>query len=91
MSAAWWNGRLVAAEEVALAPDDAGFLHGDGLFETLRVDGGRVRDLDAHLDRLLDSLPRIDLEIPERRRALAAAVRAVAKAAPRRRRGCGSR
>jgi branched-chain amino acid aminotransferase len=83
VSAAWWNGRLVAAEEVAIAPDDAGVLHGDGLFETLRVDGGRVRDLDAHLDRLFASLPRIDLEIPERRRALAATVRVVAKAAPR--------
>ncbi|HEX5761348.1 MAG TPA: aminotransferase class IV [Thermoanaerobaculia bacterium] len=81
-AAAWWNGRPVAAEAVALAPDDAGF-RGDGLFETLRVDGGRVRDLDAHLDRLLAGLLRIDLPIPEGRRELAAAVRAVAKAAPR--------
>ncbi|MGH9362864.1 MAG: aminotransferase class IV [Thermoanaerobaculia bacterium] len=80
---AWWNGRLVAPEAVALSPEDAGFRQGDGLFETLRVDAGRARDLDAHLDRLFAGLPRIELELPEGRDTLAAAVAAVAEAAPR--------
>ena len=67
MSLAWWNGQGVASEAVRIAPDDAGFLHGDGLFETLRVDDGLARDVAAHLDRLLASLPRLEIEIPENR------------------------
>jgi branched-chain amino acid aminotransferase len=83
MSLSWWNGREVPADEVRIAPDDAGFLHGDGLFETLRVDDGQARDVGAHLDRLLASLPRVEIEIPEDRRALEEAVAAVAFAGPR--------
>ncbi len=79
---AWWNGRLVDPAGITLAPEDAGLL-GDGLFETLRVDDGFARDVEAHLDRLFASLPRIDLEIPESRDELASAVAAVAEAAPR--------
>jgi branched-chain amino acid aminotransferase len=83
MSLSWWNGREVPADEVRIAPDDAGFLHGDGLFETLRVDDGQARDVGAHLDRLLASLPRVEIEIPEDRRALEEAITAVAFAGPR--------
>ncbi|HEY3569537.1 MAG TPA: aminotransferase class IV [Thermoanaerobaculia bacterium] len=80
---AYWNGRLVPFEEVRIAPDDAGFLFGDGLFETLRVDDGRPRDLSAHLDRLLAGLERLGIAIPESRCDLGRAVTEVAKAAPR--------
>jgi branched-subunit amino acid aminotransferase/4-amino-4-deoxychorismate lyase len=83
MSRAWWNGRLVPAEEVRIAPDDPGFLFGDGLFETLRVDGGRPRDLPAHLDRLYAGLHRLGIELPERLCDLGHAVFEVAQAAPR--------
>ncbi len=79
----WWNGRLVAAEAVALSPEDAGLLQGDGLFETLRVDEGRARDVPAHLDRLFAGLPRLDLEVPEGPEELSGAIAAVAAAAPR--------
>jgi branched-chain amino acid aminotransferase len=80
---AWWNGRTVPVEEVRIAPDDAGFLFGDGLFETLRVDGGRPLDVPAHLDRLLAGLRRIGIDLPEDRDGLAEAIAAVASAAPR--------
>ncbi|HEY2293316.1 MAG TPA: aminotransferase class IV [Thermoanaerobaculia bacterium] len=83
MSLSYWNGRLVPAGEVRIAPDDAGFLFGDGLFETLRVDGGRPRDLSAHLDRLLAGLERLAIDTPESRCDLGHAVNEVAKAAPR--------
>lgn len=79
----FWNGRMVPAKTVQISPGDAGFLSGDGLFETLRVDDGRARDVEAHLDRLLAGLPRVEIEIPEDREALAEAVAAVAAAAPR--------
>lgn len=82
MSLAYWNGRLVPREEVRLSPDDSGFLFGDGLFETLRVDTGRARDVEAHLDRLLAGLRRVRIGIPEDRRGLRRAVAQVAEAAP---------
>ncbi len=83
MSLSWWNGRTVPAGEVRISPDDSGFLFGDGLFETLRVDDGRARDVEAHLDRLLAGLRRVEIDLPEDRRALEQAVAEVAAAAPR--------
>lgn len=83
MSLAWWNGRLVPPGEVRIDPGDPGFLMGDGLFETLRVEGGRPVDVDAHLDRLLSGLKRIGVDLPEDRLDLSRAVESVAEAAPR--------
>lgn len=79
----WWNGRLVPAGEVRIAPDDAGFLAGDGLFETLRVDDGTAHDVAAHLDRLLAGLRRIGIVLPESRDGLEHAIASVAAQAPR--------
>ena len=83
MSLAYWNGRIVPEPEIGIAPDDDGLLFGDGLFETLRVDSGAARDVEAHLDRLLDGLRRIGIDLPEDREELARAVSAVAEDAPR--------
>lgn len=83
MSRAWWNGRLVSAEEVRIPADDPGFLFGDGLFETLRVDEGRPRDLPAHLDRLYAGLHRLGIELPEPLCDLGRAVFEVAQGASR--------
>ena len=83
MSLAYWNGRLVPEAEIGIAPDDAGLLFGDGLFETLRVDRGAARDVAAHLDRLLEGLLRIGIDLPEDREELERAVSAVAEDAPR--------
>jgi len=83
MSLAWWNGRFVHRDEVNISPDDAGFRFGDGLFETLRVDDGAAQDIEAHLDRLFASLPRIALELPDDRGGLERAIAEVATQAPR--------
>jgi len=82
VSLTYWNGQVLPRGEVHLPPDDPGFLFGDGLFETLRVDDGRARDVEAHLDRLLAGLRRVKIEIPEDRRGLRRAVAQVAEAAP---------
>jgi branched-subunit amino acid aminotransferase/4-amino-4-deoxychorismate lyase len=81
VSLAYWNGRVLPRGEVHLPPDDPGFLFGDGLFETLRVDDGRARDVEAHLDRLLAGLRRVKIEIPEDRKGLRRAVAQIAEAA----------
>lgn len=79
----YWNGRAVPSAEVRISPEDAGFLMGDGLFETLRVEDGQALDVEAHLDRLLAGLRRVEIEIPEGRDALTEAVDAVARTSPR--------
>ena len=79
MSLAYWNGRLVPMGEVRLGVGD---MLGDGLFETLRVDLGQAGDVEAHLDRLFEGLPRVGIDPPEDREALAAAVLQVAGASP---------
>ncbi len=83
MSLCWWNGRTVPPEEIRIPPDDSGFLFGDGLFETLRVDGGQARDVEAHLDRLFAGLWRVAIDLPESRQALETAVNEIAASAPR--------
>jgi branched-subunit amino acid aminotransferase/4-amino-4-deoxychorismate lyase len=83
MSLAYWNGRTVPGQDIGISPDDAGFLFGDGLFETLRVDLGAARDVEAHLDRLLEGLRRIGIDLPEDREEIQRAVSTIAEAAPR--------
>jgi branched-subunit amino acid aminotransferase/4-amino-4-deoxychorismate lyase len=83
VSLAWLNGQAVPADAVRIAPDDEGFLFGDGLFETLRVEDGRALDITAHLDRLYSGLQRIEIEIPDDRGTLAGAIAVVAAKAAR--------
>jgi para-aminobenzoate synthetase component 1 len=49
---AWHNGRLVPLAEATVPVTDLGLSRGYGLFETMRVDGGRAPLLADHLARL---------------------------------------
>ncbi len=57
------NGEFLPAREARISIFDGGFLHGAGLFETMRADYGKVFRLDAHLDRLLTSAGKLALPI----------------------------
>ncbi|HEX2642394.1 MAG TPA: aminotransferase class IV [Thermoanaerobaculia bacterium] len=83
MSLAYHDGRLLPLADIRISPNDAGFLLGDGLFETLRVEDGRAWDVPGHLDRLFAGLERIGVQLPETRCEIAAALTAVAADAPR--------
>lgn len=48
----WLNGRLVESDRPVIRADDRGLLLGDGIFETLLAEDGRIACLDAHLARL---------------------------------------
>lgn len=50
----------------AIADADRGLAYGDGLFETMRVYGGRVPWWDAHWSRLQQGAERLRLRVPER-------------------------
>jgi len=51
-------------EDAKISVWDHGLLYGDGIFEGIRVYGGRVFCCREHLDRLYDSARMINLEIP---------------------------
>lgn len=57
------NGEFVPATEARITIYDGGFLHGAGLFETMRADYGKVFRLDEHLDRMLNSAGKLGLPI----------------------------
>ena len=49
------NGQLIPYDDARIAPGDTGFLHGAGLFETLRVHNSKPFRLAQHLARLTAS------------------------------------
>ncbi|MBI4716204.1 MAG: aminotransferase class IV family protein [Planctomycetes bacterium] len=55
----WLNGEFVAAETARIGVFDGGWLHGAGLFETMRAENGRVFRLESHLQRLQASAARL--------------------------------
>ncbi|MDD5451698.1 MAG: aminotransferase class IV [Desulfovibrionales bacterium] len=49
------NGDIIDGRKACLSAFDRGFLYGDGFFETMRAEKGRVLSLEAHLERLYQS------------------------------------
>ena len=68
-------------EAPALHVDDAGFLRGLAVFETIRVYGGQPFRLEAHLDRLTASAAQLGLPPVDRSGLLVAVADALAAAA----------
>lgn len=58
------DGRIVPVAEAKISVFDHGLLYGDGVFEGLRVYGGKIFKLAAHIQRLFDSAKAIRLAIP---------------------------
>jgi branched-chain amino acid aminotransferase len=74
------NGSLVPAAEARLPLLDHAVLYGDGLFETLRVYGGRFFRLEAHLERLQASSGQLRLSLPWSADSLVGALRDTVRA-----------
>ncbi len=72
----WMNGGLVDRESARVSVFDHGLLYGDGVFEGLRLYGGRVFRLGDHLARLEAGAKALGLAIPGGTAALAEAVKA---------------
>ncbi len=60
----WLNDDLIHISQARVSVNDRGFLYGDGLFETLRAEAGRVQFLAEHLDRLEASARVFNLPFP---------------------------
>jgi len=61
----WVDGRLLPADVPHLSVYDRGFQLGDGVFETLRVRGGRPTELAEHIARLRHSAAGLDIPLPD--------------------------
>ncbi len=57
------DGRAIADPAHAIAVNDRGLNYGDGVFETMFLRDGRVRFLDAHLQRLQTSCERLGIAL----------------------------
>lgn len=58
------TGRIVPEDQATVSVFDHGLLYGDGVFEGIRVYGGKVFLEKEHIDRLYESALAIRLEIP---------------------------
>jgi len=63
-NAVWLNGRIIPAAEASLSIFDRGFTLGDGVFETLRVKGGRPLWLSDHIARLREGAGTLGIPVP---------------------------
>jgi aminodeoxychorismate lyase len=66
------NGRLVTRYRATVSVFDRGFLYGDGLFETIRVAGGKPFLWREHLRRLGNGAKFLGIKIPFTRQQLKA-------------------
>jgi len=76
----WLNDKLVDQADAKISVFDHGLLYGDGVFEGIRVYGGRVFELEAHLRRLYESAKVIRLEISMGKTELVAAIKRTVEA-----------
>jgi branched-chain amino acid aminotransferase len=81
MTAVSIDGRLVPPGEAVVSVFDHGFTVGDGVFETVKVIGGRPFALRRHLERLGRSATALGLAVPLGDRRLRAVVDEVVAAA----------
>jgi branched-chain amino acid aminotransferase len=80
MTRIYINGKLYDKNEAKVSVYDHGFLYGDGVFEGIRIYGGKVFRLAEHIDRLYESARHVWLEIPLRREQMTQAVLETVKA-----------
>ncbi len=58
------DGRILPIADARIHPLDRGFVFGDALYEVMKVRGGRVFELEAHIDRLTRTLERVGIAEP---------------------------
>jgi branched-subunit amino acid aminotransferase/4-amino-4-deoxychorismate lyase len=60
----WLNDDLIPLDQARVSVNDRGFQYGDGLFETIRAEAGRLYFLGEHLTRLEASAKAFRLPFP---------------------------
>jgi branched-chain amino acid aminotransferase len=75
MRKVWLDGEVLPKDDARISVFDHGLLYGDGVFEGIRIYGGRVFKLRSHLQRLFSSAERIRLTPPMSMEEMECAVR----------------
>ena len=57
------NGKYIDSSKANISIGDAGFLYGDGLFETMRFDNRKIFSPLKHIRRLQKGLEIVNLKI----------------------------
>ncbi len=70
----WIDGEYFTKETAKISVFDHGLLYGDGLFEGIRVYGGKVFKLREHIERLFEGARAIMIDPPMTKEAMAAQV-----------------
>lgn len=65
METAFFNGKYIPKNEVAISPDDRGFLFADGVYEVVRWYQGFFYDMNSHNLRLKRSLRELRINWPD--------------------------
>jgi branched-chain amino acid aminotransferase len=81
VSAVWLNGGLVDPDRAVVSAFDRGLTVGDGVFETLKVLGGRPFAVRRHLERLHRSAQGLGLDVPLTERSLRGVIDEIVDAA----------
>ena len=74
------GGKIVPAHAAAVSVWDSGFQHGDSVYEGIRVYGGRLLQLEAHIERLYQSAHAIGITPTLTRAETAEAIKATVRA-----------
>jgi branched-chain amino acid aminotransferase len=74
MPTIWIDGEWHTKESGKVSVFDHGLLYGDGVFEGIRVYGGKVFKLQEHLDRLYDCAHAVLLTVPITKAAFGAVI-----------------
>ena len=61
---AFYNGDFMTLSQVSISPMDRGFLFGDSVYEVVPAFHGQLLGAHEHLQRLMQSLAKIDLSLP---------------------------
>lgn len=76
----WLDKGLVDENDARISVFDHGLLYGDGVFEGIRVYGGRIFEAEAHIRRLFESARAIRLPVPLTRDELSDAMETTVRA-----------
>ena len=74
---AYVNGRYVPHQDAAVHIEDRGYQFADGVYEVVTIVGGRMIDMEGHLDRLWRSLGELRMAAPMKREPLKMVMREV--------------
>lgn len=64
LSIVFWEGKFIPEAEAFVPITDRGFLYGEGVFTTLKVNHGRIEAYEAHLQRLKLHTESLMLKLP---------------------------